>query len=221
MKNKLDHIAFIMDGNNRWSQKNKVTKFYAYEKGAKNLYKLSNFIFDYYNTNFISAFALSNNNLNRSTRILKLITQILNKFLDDALQKKNNNFNIEFKGDFNFLESTIKKKILTINKTKFTNLNRKLLIFLNYSGKKDIVKAASSKLITNENKFRDLLITNNLTDPEILIRTGGYKRLSDFMLFEISYTELFFLNKLWPDLNKADIVKIIEKYKKISRNFGK
>ena len=210
-----------MDGNNRWSKKNKVTEFYAYEKGAKNLYKLSNFIFDYYNTNFISAFALSNNNLNRSTRILKLIIQVLNKFLDDALQKKNINFNIEFKGDFNFLESTIKKKILTINKTKFTNLNRKLLIFLNYSGKKDIVKAASSKLITNENKFRDLLTTNELTDPDILIRTGGYKRLSDFMLFEISYTELFFLNKLWPDLNKADIVKIIEKYKKISRNFGK
>ena len=210
-----------MDGNNRWSKKNKVTEFYAYEKGAKNLYKLSNFIFDYYNTNFISAFALSNNNLNRSNRILKLIIQILNKFLDDALQKKNINFNIEFKGDFNFLESTIKKKILTINKTKFTNLNRKLLIFLNYSGKKDIVKAASSKLITNENKFRDLLTTNELTDPDILIRTGGYKRLSDFMLFEISYTELFFLNKLWPDLNKADIVKIIEKYKKISRNFGK
>ena len=210
-----------MDGNNRWSKKNKVTEFYAYEKGAKNLYKLSNFIFDYYNTNFISAFALSNNNLNRSNRILKLIIQILNKFLDDALQKKNINFNIEFKGDFNFLESTIKKKILTINKTKFTNLNRKLLIFLNYSGKKDIVKAASSKLITNENKFRDLLTTNDLIDPDILIRTGGYKRLSDFMLFEISYTELFFLNKLWPDLNKADIVKIIEKYKKISRNFGK
>ena len=210
-----------MDGNNRWSKKNKVTEFYAYEKGAKNLYKLSNFIFDYYNTNFISAFALSNNNLNRSNRILKLIIQILNKFLDDALQKKNINFNIEFKGDFNFLESTIKKKILTINKTRFTNLNRKLLIFLNYSGKKDIVKAASSKLITNENKFRDLLTTNDLIDPDILIRTGGYKRLSDFMLFEISYTELFFLNKLWPDLNKADIVKIIEKYKKISRNFGK
>ena len=145
----------------------------------------------------------------------------MNKFLDDALQKKNNNFNIEFKGDFNFLESTIKKKILTINKTKFTNLNRKLLIFLNYSGKKDIVKAASSKSITNENKFRDLLTTNDLTDPDILIRTGGYKRLSDFMLFEISYTELFFLNKLWPDLNKSDLIKIIEKYKKISRKFGK
>ena len=86
MKNKLDHIAFIMDGNNRWSKKNKVTQFYAYEKGAKNLLKLSNFIFDNYNTNFISAFALSNNNLNRSTRLLKLITQILNKFLDEALQ---------------------------------------------------------------------------------------------------------------------------------------
>ena len=210
-----------MDGNNRWSKKNKVTQFYAYDKGAKNLLKLSNFIFDNYNTNFISAFALSNNNLNRSTRLLKSITQILNKFLDEALQKKNINFNIEFKGDFNFLENIIKKKILTINKTKFTNLNKKLLIFINYSGKKDILKAASSKLIINENKFRDLLFTHDLTDPDILIRTGGYKRLSDFMLFEISYTELFFLNKLWPDLNKSDLIKIIEKYKKISRKFGK
>ena len=113
-----------MDGNNRWSKKNKKKQIYSCKKGAKNLLKLSNFIFDNYNTNFISAFALSNNNLNRSTRLLKLITQILNKFLDEALQKKNINFNIEFKGDFNFLENIIKKKILTINKTKFTNLNK-------------------------------------------------------------------------------------------------
>jgi len=210
-----------MDGNNRWSKKNSVSQIFAYEKGAKNLLKLSNYIFDNHNTNYISAFALSNNNLKRSNRILKFIIQILNKFLDETLQKKNINFNIEFRGNFNFLENIIKKKIIKIYETKFTNLNRKLLIFLNYSGKKDIIKAANSKIIINENKFRDFLYTHNLSDPEILIRTGGYKRLSDFMLFEISYTELFFSNKLWPDLNKADLVKIIDKYKNINRKFGK
>ena len=210
-----------MDGNNRWSKKNKVTQFYAYEKGAKNLINLSNFIFDYYNTSFISAFALSNNNLNRSTRILKSITQILDKFLDETLQEKKINFNIEFRGNFNFLDKKIEKKIFTINQIKFTNLKKKLLIYLNYSGKKDILRVASYEKITNENKFRDLLSTHDVVDPDILIRTGGYKRLSDFMLFEISYTELFFLNKLWPDLNKSDLVKIIDNYKKIHRKFGK
>lgn len=210
-----------MDGNNRWSKKNKVTQFYSYEKGAKNLIKLSNFIFDYYNTSFISAFALSNNNLNRSTRILKSITLILDKFLDETLQEKKIKFNIEFRGNFNFLDKKIEKKIFTINQTKFTNLKKKLLIYINYSGKKDILRVASYGKITNENKFRDLLSTHDLVDPDILIRTGGYKRLSDFMLFEISYTELFFLNKLWPDLNKSDLVKIINNYKKINRKFGK
>lgn len=101
-----------MDGNNRWSKKNKVTQFYAYEIGAKNLINLSNFIFDYYNTSFISAFALSNNNLNRSIRILKSITQILDKFLDETLQEKKINFNIEFRGNFNFLDKKIEKKNL-------------------------------------------------------------------------------------------------------------
>ena len=210
-----------MDGNNRWSKKNKFTQYQAYDKGAKNLLKLTNYIFDNHNINFISAFALSNNNLNRSNRILKSIIQILNKFLDDFLQKKNINFNIEFRGNFNFLENDIKKKILTINETKFNNSNKKLIIFLNYSGKKDILNAASSVIGSNENKFRNFLSTNDLSDPDVLIRTGGYKRLSDFMLFEISYTELFFLNKLWPDLNKSDLLKILEKYKKISRKFGK
>ena len=71
------------------------------------------------------------------------------------------------------------------------------------------------------NTFRDFLYTHDVSDPDILIRTGGYQRLSDFMLFEISYTELFFLNKLWPDLNKADVFKIIDKFKNINRKFGK
>jgi len=164
---------------------------------------------------------LSNNNLNRSTRILKSITQILDKFLDETLQEKNINFNIEFRGNFNFLDKKIEKKIFSINQTKFTNFKKKLLIYLNYSGKKDILRIASYEKITNENKFRNLLSTHDVVDPDILIRTGGYKRLSDFMLFEISYTELFFLNKLWPDLNKSDLVKIIDNYRQINRKFGK
>ena len=216
MSNKLSHIAFIMDGNNRWSKKRELSKYDSYKRGASKLVSLSNYIFEYTEINTISAFALSKNNLQRSSKILNVIKKIL---FESITQFENNkrNYDLVFIGDFNFLQENIKKKIDSINKKQI--FKKKLLIYLNYGGREDIQQAA--KKFDNKNNFENNLLTSKYSEPDILIRTGGYRRISNFLLYQLAFTELFFLNKLWPDLSNADIKKIISQFNKIERKFGK
>ena len=206
-----------MDGNNRWSKKKSISKFTAYKKGANNLIKLSDFIFNNSKTNFISAFALSKNNLDRPSSTLNIIKKVLKISLKE-LDNKKLNFDIHFFGNFNFIDKKSKDLINQLN--KINNYSKKLYIYINYGGREDIEKAAINTKSKN-NIFKNNLITSNLPDPDILIRTGGFHRLSNFLLYEIAFTELFFLNKLWPDLNISDLRKIFEKYSIIERKFGR
>ena len=214
-----------MDGNNRWSKKTKFSKYYSYKKGALNLIKLTNFIFDNTNTRYISAFALSKNNLNRSQKFISMIRSLLLEFVDSFLEENNQiNYNICFIGDRSFLDSKSKKKI-----NELENLRKKskkyLIIFINYSGQYDIAQAAHNyhlnlKKNNIKKNFKDFLLTKNFPDPDILIRTGGYSRLSDFIIYQSSFTELFFTKKLWPDLSKNDLLKIFNKFYLLERKFG-
>ncbi len=208
-----------MDGNNRWSKKNNCNKYNGYKKGANTLIKLSNFIFDNTNAKYISAFALSRNNLSRSQNLLSTLKKILYEFLNKVLEDKNNyKFNIKFIGDRKFLSTQINKKIDEVE-----NLNKVhkkyLFIYINYSGKADI-QQASLKYTNNHLKFDNLLMTKGIPDPDILIRTGGYNRLSDFLLYKLTFTELYFLKKLWPELSKKDLLKIFINFNSIERKFG-
>ena len=205
-----------MDGNNRWSKINSFSNYESYKKGGNKLISLSNYIFENYKTNFISAFALSNNNLNRSKKLINTLKNVLFVFLRDAL-KKNYNFQISFIGDLSVFDGETKK---LINKIQLQNISKKkkLIIFLNYSGRKDI---ETSYISNNKKKaYINSLSTYNIPDPDMLIRTGGYQRISDFMLYQIAFTELFFTKKLWPDLSKKDINNFIKKYKLTKRKFG-
>jgi len=205
-----------MDGNNRWSKKNDKTNYHSYKLGANNLLSLSDYIFSNTQTNIISAFALSRNNLKRSLNIIKVIKKILSEMLN---QYENNkiNYDLFFIGDFNFLESELRNKILSINKKNL--FKKKLVIYFNYGGKEDIQQAA--KLCKDNKSFEKNLLGNKFPDPDILIRTGGFRRLSNFILYQLAFTEIFFLKKLWPDLTKTDIKKIVSQFKMIERKFGK
>lgn len=205
-----------MDGNNRWSKKNDKTNYHSYKLGANNLLSLSDYIFSNTQTNIISAFALSRNNLKRSLNIIKVIKKILSEMLN---QYENNkiNYDLFFIGDFNFLESELRNKILSINKKNL--FKKKLVIYFNYGGKEDIQQAA--KLCKDNKSFEQNLLGNKFPDPDILIRTGGFRRLSNFILYQLAFTEIFFLKKLWPDLTKTDIKKIVSQFKMIERKFGK
>ena len=211
-----------MDGNNRWSIKNSKTKFDAYSKGAQKLISISEYIFKNSNVRYISAFALSNNNLYRAKSIINILKNILSDYLDDEKNISRLNFQIIFFGDLSFLGKKLNDKIKKLEKFK-KNRKKKLLIFLNYSGRKDIkMQYTQRNIISNyeNNSFNKNLATNNIPDPEILIRTGGYQRISDFMLYQIAFTELFFLKKLWPDISNNDVKKIISNFKLIKRKFG-
>ena len=211
-----------MDGNNRWSKINGLNKYQSYSKGAENLLQLANDIFFKTKVNYITAFALSANNLKRSKSLINAIIKILDLNLDQALEKKNN-FSISIRGDLRFLSSDIKKKIELLDKKKIDN-NKKLIILLNYSGRQDIIetslKIINSKKKINLENFAMTSILSGLPDPELLIRTGGFQRISDFLLFNISFTELFFSKKLWPDFKYSDVLKIIDRFNKIERKFG-
>ena len=142
----------------------------------------------------------------------------LNEFLNNIDKYK---YNIRFIGDLEIFNNDIIVKLDKINNTK--NYDKTLIIALNYSGSDDIINA-SNLFINNKNKklsFLDFLSTSQYPNPDLLIRTGGYQRLSDFFLFQISFTELFFLKTLWPDFKLKSIYTIIDKYSKIERKFGK
>ena len=209
-----------MDGNNRWSKKKNVQKIDAYKKGAKNLISLSKYLFDKYNIKNLSAFALSSHNLKRTNNFTNIFISVLEYFLLE-FEKFNINFKIKFIGNLTFIRN--KKLIESLNNIEKNNSKSRytLTIFINYSGTLDIINAAKNYHLNNQKqKFSDLLSTNILPDPDMLIRSGGYKRISDFMLFEISFTDLFFSNKLWPDLNNRDIDRFMNKFSKIERKFG-
>jgi undecaprenyl diphosphate synthase len=214
-----------MDGNNRWSKKNNKKSYEAYSSGAKRLLKLSSYIFENYEINYISAFALSKKNLKRSPVIIKTLRKVFEYFLNQQNNSLNRNFQIYFKGDFSFLDKKSIEKIYSLENNN-PKSKKKLIIYINYSGKDDIINSFNSFLKFNSNiEITDLRIKENLyskdiPDPDILIRTGGYQRISDFMLYQISFTELMFTKKLWPDLSNADLDRFIKNYSEIERKFG-
>ena len=210
-----------MDGNNRWSKKNNISKFEAYKSGSENLIKLSKFVFNNYDIKYISAFALSSNNLRRSSKVINILKKVFIYFLDKIKNQELSNFEIKIIGDLSFLDKIILEKTNNFLK-KQKKSKKKLILFINYSGKTDI-ENAHKKLLQNKNnpmKLSDFLTTSDIPDPDVLFRTGGFQRLSNFMLYEISFTELFFTKKLWPEINNGDLKKVIEKYHTIERKFG-
>ena len=211
-----------MDGNNRWSNKNNFPKYDSYKRGAKKLLDLSMFIFNNYNIEYVSAFALSKHNLKRGSSFINIIQNILFDFLEPNREKDNYNFNIIFKGNLNILPKKINEGLKDLERSK-RKYKKKLIIYLNYSGKDDIISAArlldKSSNISHK-KLENCLKSSDIPDPDMLVRTGGYRRLSDFFLYQVSFTEFFFTKILWPDLKKSDIKKFIKQFNEIDRKFG-
>ena len=209
-----------MDGNNRWSKKNNKQKYDSYKLGANKLLELTKFIFEKYGIKYVSAFALSKHNLKRGSSIIKIIKMVLYEFLETNKDDNKHNFNIIFKGNLNILP---KKLVNDLKKLESSKFKHNLIIYINYSGKDDILSATNSlnKFINiNDNTFKKSLMSSSIPDPDMLVRTGGFKRLSDFFLYQVSFTEFFFTSILWPDLKKTNIKYYIKQFNKIDRKFG-
>tara|TARA_X000000950_G_scaffold270652_1_gene350713 strand:- start:768 stop:1433 length:666 start_codon:yes stop_codon:yes gene_type:complete len=218
--NSLNHVAFIMDGNGRWGLKRGKGRNFGHLKGVetvKTIVKSSIKL----KIQYISFYVFSSENWKRPKKeinfLFKLIKDYFKKEIENII---NQGIRINIIGDLKKLSPEIKSTLIkTINLTKH---NKKVFVNLaiNYGSKNEILNSAKKTKLFNIKNFEKNLFTKNIPDPEILIRTGGHKRLSNFMLWQLAYTELFFLNKLWPDFNANDLVKILNKYKHIKRNYG-
>ena len=211
-----------MDGNKRWSKLNNIDLKSSYKKGSEKLFKIVDRCFFHHKIKYVSAFALSSHNLSRPKKIISPIIKLLDFYLDDFLNNSLRiKYNIKFIGNFEIFKTEIRTKIDIINNQN--KYSKTLIIALNYSGSQNIINAAD-QLKDNKNlkiHFSNLLSTSKYPNPDLLIRTGGYQRLSDYFLFQINFTELFFLNVLWPDLKNKSVDSIVAKYSKIERKFGK
>ena len=219
--NKLNHIAFIMDGNGRWGKKKKRGRNFGHFKGVETIKKIVN-ISKIFKIPIITFYVFSQENWKRPKSEIKFLFRLIETYFKKEIENVHSEgVKINIFGNITKLPSNLKK---ILNKCiALTKNNKKIIVNLaiNYSSRNEILLAAKkSKKKINLRNFENNLFFKNLPDPEILIRTGGKQRLSNFMLWQLAYTELFFLRKLWPDFTPADLKKILVKYKMIKRNFG-
>ena len=222
--NPLNHVAIIMDGNGRWGLKNRNSRNAGHKAGLKTVEKIIKETIKQ-KIKYLTLYAFSTENWKRPKKEIKFLFSLLQNFLInkiDHLHKQN--IKLKIIGVKNF--SPELNKLLEKSEKK-TSKNRKLQInlALNYGSKTELINAfkylKKNNDTINEKNLSKYLQTKNIPDPDILIRTGNTKRLSNFLLWQIAYSEIFFEKKLWPDFNQNDFNKIIKKFKLIKRNFGK
>ena len=219
--NKLNHVAFIMDGNGRWGKKKKRGRNFGHVNGVKTVKKVVEQSIKL-KIPIVTFYVFSTENWKRpKTEINFLFNLILNYFRKDLNKIISKNIKIKIIGNINKLPIKIKTSLQKV--VKLTNKGKKIIVNLaiNYGSKDEIVFAAKkTKKNISIKSIQNNTYTKNQPDPDILIRTGGHKRLSNFMLWQLAYSEIYFLDKLWPDFNKNDLHSIVKSYKKIKRNFG-
>ena len=223
--NDLNHVAIIMDGNGRWGLKKKKSRNYGHLKGLKTVEtvikaSIKNKI------SFLTLYTFSTENWQRPENEINFLFDLIRKSLKKNLKKIiNQGIKVNIIGREQGLPKDIKKTVKFIKHKTFQNKTITLNLALNYGSKQEIISACR-KMLREKKKtitatdFENKLYTRKIPDPDILIRTGGTKRLSNFLLWQLAYTEIFFVNKLWPDFNENDFNNIVKKFYNIKRNFG-
>ena len=222
--NKLNHVAFIMDGNGRWGKNKKKNRNFGHLEGVKTVQKVVRHSIKL-RIPIISFYVFSIENWKRPKKEINYLFKLIDLYFKKELKNIiKNDIKINIIGRINNLPINIKKIFSEV--VKKTKDNKKLIINLaiNYGSKTEIIDSIKKTQINKEKisiKNIQKNLYTNLPDPDILIRTGGKKRLSNFLLWQLSYAEFYFFDKLWPDFNEKDLKKVVTNYKKIKRNFGK
>ncbi len=223
--NPIKHVAIIMDGNGRWGIKKKKSRNYGHKAGLKTVEKIIKISLKK-KIPYLTLFAFSTENWKRPQEEINFLLKLLENFLKNKLEDLvKQNIKLKIIGNRSKLPNNI-KKIISYSEEKTKNSNRlQINLALNYGSKSEIVDTIK-KLIKNKKNITQKVIshnlyTSNMPDPDILIRTGNTKRLSNFLLWQLAYSEIFFEKKLWPDFNENDYSLILNKFKNIKRNFGK
>ena len=222
--NPLKHVAIIMDGNGRWGLKYKKSRNAGHRAGLSTVEKIIKETIRQ-KIKFLSLYAFSTENWKRPKKEINFLFNLLESFLKNRINELHKqNIKLKIIGDKNF---SSKLNNLLILSEKKTSRNKRLQInlALNYGSKSELISAFKSlqkrREKINEKNLTKYLQTQNIPDPDLLIRTGNTKRLSNFLLWQLAYSEIYFEKKLWPEFNEKDYNKIIKNFRNIKRNFGK
>lgn len=230
--NICNHIAIIMDGNGRWAKKRGMPRSYGHKKGAENVVNITRSMKDS-GVKYLTLYAFSTENWQRSEDEVQALMELLNNYLDNEFQEiMENDVKIVFIGERYMLSKALQQKIQFVEDKSKNNKSLTLCIALSYGSRQEILATVKkiSKLVKNGDLSEDdisqetissLLYTKDIPDPDILIRTSGEQRISNYLLWQIAYTELFFTDTLWPDFSKNELDEIIKKYSNRERRYGK
>ena len=222
--NPIEHVAIIMDGNGRWGLKNKNSRNLGHKAGLNTVEKIIKYSIKN-NIKYLTLYAFSTENWKRPILEIKFLLGLLEVFLKDKTDELNKNgIKLKIIGNLKKFPNKIQLKLKSAQKITDKNKKLQLILALNYGSKSEIVNAIklikSKKIKVSEASVDKLLYTKGIPNPDILIRTGNTNRLSNFLLWQLSYSEIFFVKKMWPDFNERDYKNIILRFKKIKRNFG-
>ena len=221
--NPLNHVAIIMDGNGRWGLKYKNSRNAGHKEGLNTVEKVIKTSIKL-KIKFLTLYAFSTENWKRPKKEINYLFNLLENFLLNKIEEfHRQNIKLRIVGVKNFSSNLNKLLRLSEKKTK-KNTQIQINLALNYGSKFELINAfknlQKAKRKINEKNIRKYLQTKDIPDPDLLIRTGNTKRLSNFLLWQLAYSEIFFEKKLWPEFNENDFNKIIRNYKKVKRNFG-
>lgn len=227
-----NHVAIILDGNGRWAKKRFMPRNYGHMQGAKVVEQICEDA-DSIGIKYLTVYAFSTENWNRPQDEVEALMKLLRNYLKDCIKRaNNNNMRVRVIGEKSRLSDDIRSKIEELEECSKNNTGLNFTIALNYGSRDEIVRAVReiskdvkdgkiSESDIDDKMISDYLDTKGIPDPDLLIRTSGEERLSNFLLWQLAYTEFYFTDVLWPDFNKKELIKAVEKYNERDRRFGK
>lgn len=220
-----EHIAIILDGNRRWAKQRNMPSILGHKEGVKNLEEMVRFL-DKQGLKYLTVYAFSTENFKRSKEEVTYLMKIFNVYMDKIIKKDDFNIKINIIGTKDGLSKELINKIEKVEEKTKNNTGLIFNIAFNYGGRHEIIDAVNKileygniKNITEE-EFSKFLYTKDMKDPDLLIRTSGEKRLSNFLLWQLAYTEFYFSKKMWPEFKKEDMIEAIIEYNNRNRRYG-
>ncbi len=222
--NSPKHVAIIMDGNGRWGIKKNNSRNYGHKKGLEAVENIIEAAIEN-KIKFLTLFVFSTENWKRPSKEVSFLFELLRTYIDKKVKNLiRNNIKIKVIGNLKPFPRDLKQKINKVQQLTKLNKNIQINMALNYGSRQELIntfrKLKKKNIIINEKNIEKNLYTKDIPDPEILIRTGNTNRISNFLIWQCIYSEIFFEKKMWPEFGKNDFKKIITKFKKINRNFG-
>ncbi len=227
-----EHVAIVLDGNGRWAKQKRMPRNYGHSAGSKNVERIAE---EAYNIGikYLTVYAFSTENWNRPKEEVDALMKLLGSYLKDCLKTSSkNNMKVRIIGDISRLDEEMQNRIRELEEVSAKNTGLNFQVALNYGSRDEMIRGIKNLAIDvktgkinlediDETLFTNYLDTKGIPDPDLLIRTSGEQRLSNFLLWQLAYTEFYFTDILWPDFNKKELMKAMEYYNSRDRRFGK